>query len=97
MKDAKVRTATGAVREERREGGIMGAVDNVRSWPSRIKGFYTETRLEMKRVTWPESKTVRATTIVVIVTTFFFAFYLRFADWIFNKIIIDLLFKKFRG
>ncbi len=75
----------------------MGAVDTVRSWPSRIGEFYRETRLEMKRVTWPEPKTVRATTIVVIVTTFFFAFYLRLADLVFGKLIIDLLFKKFRG
>ncbi len=75
----------------------MGAIDSVRSWPSRVKEFYTETRLEMKRVTWPEMKTVQATTIVVIVTTFFFAFYLWFADKIFDKLIYDLVIKRFRG
>ncbi len=75
----------------------MGAVDKIRAWPAGVKEFYRETRLEMKRVTWPEMKTVRATTIVVIVTTFFFAFYLRLADLVFGRFLIDLLFKKFRG
>jgi preprotein translocase subunit SecE len=92
----KARTV-GASREERREGGVKGAIASIRSWPGKIREFYRDTRLEMKRVTWPESKTVRATTIVVIITTFFFAFYLKFADFIFGKLIIDVLFKKFRG
>lgn len=83
-------------REERREGGVMGAVDTVRSWPARIREFYRETRLEMKRVTWPERKQVQATTIVVIITTFFFAFYLHLADRVFGSV-INLLFRKFRG
>lgn len=74
----------------------MGAVDTVRSWPASVKEFYTETRLEMKRVTWPERKQVQATTVVVIVTTFFFAFYLRLADLLFGSL-INLMFKKFRG
>ncbi len=97
MRETRTRTAAGVVREERREGGVMGAVDTVRSWPLRVKEFYRETRLEMKRVTWPEMKEVRATTIVVIITTFFFAFYLRLADLVFGRFFIDILFKKFRG
>jgi len=75
----------------------MGALDTVRAWPVRIKEFYDETRLEMRRVTWPEVKTVQATTVVVIITTFFFAFYLWFADKVFDKMIYDLVIKKFRG
>ena len=97
MKDVKARTATGAAAQQRRDGGVMGAVDSVLSWPSRVMEFYHETRLEMKRVTWPERKMVQATTIVVIVTTFFFAFYLWLADRVFDKVIYDLIIKKFRG
>ncbi len=93
MAETKARAAIGVSREERRPAPTTG----IRSWPSRISGFLRETRLEMKRVTWPESKTVRATTIVVIVTTFFFAFYLRLADYIFGNLIINQLLKKFRG
>ena len=75
---------------------VAGTVDTVRSWPVRIREFYRETRLEMKRVTWPERKQVQATTVVVIVTVFFFGFYLFLNDIIFGNL-IDLLFKKFRG
>ncbi len=96
MADVKARTAGGTIREERREGGIMGAVDTVRSWPTQIREFYRETRVEMKRVTWPERKQVQGTTIVVIVTTIFFAFYLRLADVVFG-FLINRLFDKFKG
>ncbi len=89
MAETKARTAVGVSREER-------AVTGIRSWPARTKEFLRETRLEMKRVTWPEIKTVRATTVVVIVTTFFFAFYLRLADYVFGNL-IHLLETKFRG
>lgn len=75
----------------------MGVIDTIRSWPTRVTEFYRETRLEMKRVTWPERKTVQATTVVVIVTTFFFAFYLKLADMVFGALLIDGLFKKFAG
>ena len=68
----------------------MGAVDSVKGWPVRIREFYNETRLEMRRVTWPERKQVQATTIVVIATVFFFGFYLTLADKV-----VDLLLRRF--
>jgi preprotein translocase SecE subunit len=88
--------AAGAVREERREGGIMGVVDTVRSWPTRIRDFYRETRLEMKRVTYPETKQIKATTVVVIITVFFFGFYFLVTDAVFGTV-VDFIFRQFRG
>ncbi len=96
MKQTKMRTATGVVREVRHEGGIMGLLDTVRSWPGRISSFIHDTRLELKRVTWPERKQVRATTLVVIVTVFFFGFYLFLADIVFSRL-IEQVFQRFRG
>ncbi len=96
MKQTKMRTATGVVREVRHEGGIMGLLDTVRSWPGRISGFIHDTRLELKRVTWPERKQVQATTVVVIVTVFFFGFYLYLADVVFRRL-IEQVFQRFRG
>ena len=97
MKDTKTRAAGAggaAAREERREGGVMGAVDAVKAWPVttwvRVREFYNETRLEMRRVTWPERKQVQATTIVVIVTVFFFGFYLLVTDKV-----VDSLLRRF--
>jgi preprotein translocase subunit SecE len=52
----------------------------LRAWPERIKGFYNEVRTEMKKVTSPSRKEVQATTAVVIITVFLFAFYFWVVD-----------------
>jgi preprotein translocase subunit SecE len=45
-----------------------------------LKAFFAEVKSELKKVTWPSRKEVYATTIVVIVTTLFFGFYLWLLD-----------------
>ena len=52
----------------------------LRSWPERIKSFYSDVRTEMKKVTSPSRKEVQATTTVVIITVFLFAFYFWLVD-----------------
>jgi preprotein translocase subunit SecE len=59
-------------------GGDFG--DRMRSWPERIKAFYGDVRTEMKKVTSPSLKEVQATTTVVIITVFLFAFYFWLVD-----------------
>jgi preprotein translocase subunit SecE len=51
------------------------------SW-NKITGFFTETRSELKKVTFPPRKEVVATTIVVLVASVVFAFYLWAADMV---------------
>jgi len=59
----------------------------------RMRLFLSEVRNELKRVTWPSSKEVYATTVVVILTSVFFGIYLfvldfglnNLAQWIFRK------------
>jgi preprotein translocase SecE subunit len=58
-----------------------------------IKEFYTETRHEMQRVTWPTRKQVQGTTIVVIVTVFFFGAFFMLSDNIVGAV-IDFIFRK---
>ena len=41
--------------------------------------------MEMRRVTWPNWKQVRATTSVVIVSVFMFAAYFAVVDYIVNR------------
>jgi len=53
-----------------------GTVEKVRNYPSRMQQFFHDVRLEMRNVTWPTWKDVQATTVVVLVATFFFGFYL---------------------
>ena len=55
-------------------------VTTVRSRPERIKTFYHDVRTEMKKVTSPTRKEVQATTTVVIITVFLFAFYFWLVD-----------------
>jgi preprotein translocase subunit SecE len=47
---------------------------------SRMRTFLTETRSEMKKVTFPSRDEVVGTTIVVLVASVIFAFYLWLAD-----------------
>ena len=54
-------------------------------WPAQVKNYFEELQLEMKRVTWPPWKQVRATTAVVIFAVFAFAAYFAVVDYIFNR------------
>jgi preprotein translocase subunit SecE len=56
-------------------------------WYKRLSNFLREARAELKKVTWPSRNEVYSTTIVVIVATFFFGFYLYFMDIIFSWVI----------
>ncbi len=47
----------------------------IKAWPQRTRSFYTDVRVEMKKVTTPAWKEVRATTGVVIITVFIFGLY----------------------
>ena len=57
-------------------------VDRVRQWPSSTKNYFEELQAEMRRVTWPTWKQVRATTGVVIAAVFAFAAYFFVVDFI---------------
>jgi preprotein translocase subunit SecE len=56
-------------------------------WYKRFFPFLKEVRAEIKKVTWPSKNEVYSTTIVVMIATFFFGFYLYFMDIIFSWII----------
>jgi len=56
-------------------------VMTVKSWPERIRSFYNDVRTEMRKVTAPTWKEVRATTTVVVITVFIFAVYFWVIDY----------------
>ena len=56
-----------------------------------LKQFFIEVRTELKKVTWPGRNEVQATTIVVVVTTVFFGFYLYGMDLAFSWILSFIL------
>ena len=65
-------------------------LENVKAWPKAVKDYYTELKLEMRRVTWPSRKQVESTTVVVIVTVFAFAAYFQVVDQILASSITKL-------
>jgi preprotein translocase subunit SecE len=64
---------------------MAGALEKVKEWPSATKSYVAELQNEMKRVTWPNSKQVQATTAVVILTVFAFAAFFQVVDSILNR------------
>jgi preprotein translocase subunit SecE len=71
-------------------GDSFGA--KVASWPEKVKTFYNDVRMEMKKVTTPSLKEVQATTIVVVVTVFIFGVYFWLVDFLIGRG-IDFLFR----
>jgi len=65
--------------ESKPEGGGIAA------WPEAIKTYFEELKMEMRRVTWPNEKQVKATTVVVIVSVFAFAAYFFVVDFIIGR------------
>ena len=62
----------------------------VGSWPARVKDYVQELQMEMRRVTWPSWKQVRATTTVVIISVFAFSAYFFVVDNVVNAAIQKL-------
>ena len=60
----------------------------------RARLFLSEVRNELKRVTWPSSKEVYATTVVVILFSVFFGVYLFVLDYGLNSL-VQWIFRRF--
>jgi len=57
----------------------------------RIEEFLREVRAELKKVTWPNKKMLKTTTVIVVVFIFIMALYIGIIDLIFSKIITAFL------
>ena len=55
-------------------------MQRVGEWPAQTKSYFEDLQTEMRRVTWPSWKQVRATTAVVIGAVFAFAAYFALVD-----------------
>ncbi|HLH05592.1 MAG TPA: preprotein translocase subunit SecE [Bryobacteraceae bacterium] len=66
-------------------------LSNAVSWPQKTRSYIDDLRTEMKRVTWPSWKSVRATTGVVIAAVFLFAAYFFVVDAIVNSVITKVI------
>ncbi len=61
--------------------------------PEQTKNYIEEVKAEMKRVTWPSWKQVRATTGVVIAAVFLFAAYFAVVDYACGMLINGVIHK----
>jgi preprotein translocase subunit SecE len=57
-----------------------GVVGTLKQLPSRTKGFLSDVRNEMRKVTYPNRKEVQATTVVVLITVIIFGIYFFVID-----------------
>ena len=60
-------------------------LDTLKAWPQRAKSFYNDVRTEMRKVTAPSWKEVRATTAVVVITVAIFGVYFYIIDGVITK------------
>ncbi len=62
-----------------------------RSIWAQMRAYFDEVRTETRRVTWPGKQEVYGTTVMVIVTTFFFAMVFWVCDETFSRTVSRLL------
>jgi preprotein translocase subunit SecE len=95
-----MKVAAEAGKMEKVEGGGPTWVERtglseVAGWGPRkfgeLKTFFSEVKSELKKVTWPSKQEVYATTIVVILTTIFFGFYLYGLDLLMSQVFTRIL------
>lgn len=67
-----------------------GFLEQVQNWPRATKDYYTDLKLEMRRVTWPSKKQVQGTTAIVILTVFAFAAYFAIVDAVLTRSVTKL-------
>lgn len=53
----------------------------------KLKLFFSETRTELKKVTWPTRQELKESTIVVIVSTFIVTIFVGVVDQIISRVI----------
>jgi len=70
--------------------------NKVTQFPARIKGFLTDVRNEMRKVTFPSRKEVQATTTVVIITVILFGIYFFVIDQVIASGIYRVLHHRIR-
>ena len=56
-----------------------------------LRTFFSEVKSELKKVTWPSKQEVYSTTVVVILTTVFFGFYLYGLDLAMSQVFTRIL------
>ncbi|HEX5482403.1 MAG TPA: preprotein translocase subunit SecE [Terriglobia bacterium] len=57
----------------------------------KFRDYCREVKVEMKRVNWPSKQEVYGNTVMVLATTFAFAFFFWICDSVFSRLVIHTL------
>jgi preprotein translocase subunit SecE len=92
---AKAVTVNGEERPAQIKRQEPSAVQNISgnlsgTW-EKITGFLSDVRAETRKVVTPSRKEVQATTSVVLVAVFAFGFFFMVTDFVFNRVISQIL------
>lgn len=81
---------------------VLAAVVSVVLWRQPVLGFagrtaayLREVRNELGKVTWPTWEDLRKSTVVIILFVFAIGILIGIMDWIFSKLLIDVLGRAF--
>ena len=81
---------------------VLAAVVSVVLWRQPVLGFagrtanyLREVRLELGKVSWPTWQDLRKSTVVIIIFVFAVGILIGIMDWIFAKLLIDVLGRAF--
>ena len=81
---------------------LLAAVVSVVLWRQPVLGFggrtvnyLREVRLELGKVSWPTWEDLRKSTVVIIIFVFAVGILIGIMDWIFSKLLIDVLGRAF--
>ena len=81
--------------DEDGRGGAPAWLSGPLGWGPRkvreLRTFFSEVKSELKKVTWPSKQEVYNTTLVVILTTVFFGFYLYGLDLVMSQVFTRIL------
>ena len=66
---------------------ILVMLQKLTEAPRSLKVYYGDIKTELKKVTWPSKTEVYGTTLVVIVTVFFFGLYLFLVDQLLRNLV----------
>jgi preprotein translocase subunit SecE len=58
---------------------------------SQIKKFLTQTKIELKKVSWPNKNELVGSTVVVIITVLFLSAYIGIVDFVVSKLVSLLI------
>ena len=94
---AKAVTANGEERPAQLKRQEPSAVQNISgnvvgTW-QKFTNFLSDVRAEMRKVVTPSRKEVQATTSVVLFAVFAFGFFFMVTDFVFNRVISQILHK----